>query len=462
MGVVSQFDGRKVMQLSQAARFMSATLRMLTKALMQHEEKTKEKEEQSLRDAIFTGGKPDTKKIEDILGQSCVRFDSDGIHFDDHISVRLIKNYVSSDLSVAMSENDVGCIRLVSNSDGMIAVLYSSLDEDKMESALKSMEISLGASPVVSSETLEKMSVARNSSLISLNGLSFADVRRLEYAAGKYGLAMSVSKERSSNLSNPKYTVKAIATDEKKMQKALRDVAIYRVKDNADSFERDCKKIEAVTNLASEKVKNKEVFYVCSPSRPDAYIEVNENNFRVITQENGVDKEAKFFEGSPNDSKHFAELCNELFAFENPTILSKEDFSHDPDERLKTVVADLTVLEQKNEGKAFVSDLTATVLTAANNCDIPIQSTSDLLSAKLRSAVEHSSLSNKETVISAIDSLARLPREMIDEPVKEYRSTSSRLENELARAVRENAYNLENSIENDTPERFSRTDEEKE
>ena len=51
---------------------------------------------------------------------------------------------------------------------------------------------------------------------------------------------------------------------------------------------------------------------------------------------------------------------------------------------------------------------------------------------------------------------------MIDEPVKEYRSTSSRLENELARAVRENTYNLENSIENDTPERFSRTDEEKE
>ena len=106
--------------------------------------------------------------------------------------------------------------------------------------------------------------------------------------------------------------------------------------------------------------------------------------------------------------------------------------------------------------------MTATVLTAANNCDIPIQKTADLLSGKLRSAVEHSALANKETVISAIDSLARLPREMIDEPVKEYRNTSLRLENELARAVRENAYNLENNRENDTPERFSRTDEEKE
>lgn len=176
---------------------------MMTAALVQHEENVRVKQEEKLREEVFKE-RPDIKAIENLMGRSCVRFADDGIHFDDHISVRLLKNYTPAEFSVAMAEHNVGCIRLVSNENGLTAVLYSSLDEDKMTAALKNMEMALGASPVVSGETLQKMCDARgNSKIFEFTNLTFADTKRFEFAAGKNSINIAIENPMTLRLKKP-------------------------------------------------------------------------------------------------------------------------------------------------------------------------------------------------------------------------------------------------------------------
>lgn len=460
MAISNQWNGRKVMQLTQAARFMTAALKMMTAALVQHEENVRVKQEERLREEVFKE-RPDIKAIENLMGRSCVRFADDGIHFDDHISVRLLKNYTPAEFSVAMAEHNVGCIRLVSNENGLTAVLYSSLDEDKMTAALKNMEMALGASPVVSGETLQKMCDARgNSKIFEFTNLTFADTKRFEFAAGKNSINIAIEKSNDASAKEASYRVKVLSSDKSKIEKALRDVAIYKTKDGADATDRHYTMLEKSAEEAAKKVVNNETFYICSPARRNSYIEVTSKGYNVINQNNGIPKIAKAVEGKISDSQKFTELCEEMSSFENPTILSKNEFSQDPDERLMTVVANLTTLEQKDEGKAYVSDLAMRVVSAANACDYQIRNVADLTSGALRAVISKTDIPDKESTIVAIEHLRNLPKEMVNEALTEYRDNAAALEKTIREAERE--YEISIEEERDSQDIDIRNPEEKE
>lgn len=460
MAIASQFDGRKVMKLTQAARFMSTALKMLTQSAIEHERKGEEKREAKLSDEVFKD-KPDIKKIESLLGHSCVRFDDNGVHFDDHIQVRLLKNYAPAEFSIAMSEYDVGCIRTVNNNSGLTAILYSSYDEDKMSSALKSMETVLGASPVISEEELKKMCTARGkeSKMFEFSNLSYADTRRFEFAASKNSMNISISQDNTSNRES--YKVKVLSTDKEKIQKAIKDVAIYRVKDDADSIDRHYEQLEQAATVAAQKTVDNETFYVCSASRSNSYIEVSPKGYNVCSQDGDIVKVAKANAGKINDSRAFIELCEEMAAFENPVILSAEEFSENADERLSTVVANMTTLEQKNEGQAYVTDLTLKVLSVANELDYDIKSVNDIASQKLLNYIEKADIPNKESIVASIGHLKNLPDNMISEVLSEYKDNIRTFEVSLSEAERE--YEISNEREtNDREIGIENISEEKE
>lgn len=447
MSVSNQWDGRKIMQLTQAARFMTAALKMVTASLVQHEENLRLKQDDKLRDAILQGEKPDIKKIEQLMNRSCIRFDDDGIHFDDHVNVRLLKNYTPAEFSVAMAEHNVGSIRIVDCKDGLTAILYSSLDEDKMTAALKSMEMALGASPVVTSEVLQKMCDARGSSKIyEFTDLSYADAKRFELAASKNSMNIAIEKN-NDKLKTATYKVRVLSSDKSKIEKAMRDVAIYKTKDGADATDRHYTMMEKTAEKAAEKVVGDEVFYVCSPSRPNSYIEVTPKGYRVMSQDIGITKVAKEVEGKISDPQKFTELCEEMSSFENPTILSKDEFKENPDERLIAVVSELTTLEQKNEGKAYVADLTLNVLSAANACDRQIKSSSEITSEALWSKISNSNIPGKETAMLSIEHLRNLPKEMINEVFSEYKDYESSISASIEEAERDYAPATERDIE---------------
>lgn len=446
MAVASQFDGQKVMRLTQVARFMSTTLKMLTNSVIEHERKGEEKREAKLSDEVFKD-KPNIKKIESLLGHSCVRFDDNGVHFDNHLQVRLLKNYTPAEFSMAMSEYDVGCVRTVNNNNGMTAILYSALDEDKMQSALKSMETVLGASPVISDEELKKMCETRGkgTKIFEFSNLSYADARRFEFAASKNSMNISILQDKRSDDST--YRVKVLSTDNKKIEKAVKDVALYRTKDGADAIDRHYKQLEDAAAVAAQKAVNNETFYVCSASRPNSYIEVTPKGYNICSQDGSTIKIAKACDGKINDSKAFVELCEEMAAFENPVVLSAEEFSEDANERLNTVIANMTTLEQKNDGQAYVSDLTLKVISAANTLDFNVRNANDLLSERLLSAIEKSDIASKENVIVAIGHLKNLPNEMISEVISEYKDNISTFETSLREAEQE--YSINNEREAD-------------
>ena len=205
---------------------------------------------------------------------------------------------------------------------------------------------------------------------------------------------------------------------------------------------------------------NSETFYICSPARRNSYIEVTSKGYNVINQNNGIPKIAKAVEGKMSDSQKFTELCEEMSSFENPTILSKNEFSQDPDERLMTVVANLTTLEQKDEGKAYVSDLAMRVVSAANACDYQIRNVADLTSGALRAAISKTDIPEKESTIVAVEHLRNLPKEMVNEALTEYRDNAAALEKTIREAERE--YEISIEEERDSQDIDIRNPEEKE
>ena len=125
-----------------------------------------------------------------------------------------------------------------------------------------------------------------------------------------------------------------------------------------------------------------------------------------------------------------------------------------------TVVANLTTLEQKDEGKAYVSDLTMRVVSAANACDYQIRNVADLTSGALRAAISKTDIPEKESTIVAIEHLRNLPKEMVNEALTEYRDNAAALEKTIREAERE--YEIFIEEERDSQDIDIRNPEEKE
>lgn len=440
MAVASQFDSREVMKIGQAARFMTSVLSMITKSIKEHEKNVDEKINEKLKNELFKDGEPNADKIIAYLGDKKFKL-------SDDISVRLLKNYISHELAIAMADSDVGAIRLVENGTGLTALVYHTADEEKIEAALKQIEVSLGSSPVVNDETIRKLNKLRGDiSLYEFKDVSFADMKRFQYAASKNGFVINITENKAQSRQKPselRYNIKVLPSDKEKVQKGLRDIAAFKLKDGSDSFERSCAQhLKATETAASFAVENKP-FYVCSASRPDSYIEVTPKGFTVINQQGGIPKEIKSIEGSLLNSMTFNELGNEMFAFENPVVLSAEEFDKNPDERLMTVVGHLETLKQQNEGKAFVHAVTATAISAANTLGIDVYNSKSLSSERFYAAVEKSNISNKGAVLEAIGQIGALPDEMTNRAIQEYQKNLEQLDDKF---MEEELFDVEPNI----------------
>lgn len=452
MASTSLFDNRSVMKAGQTARLITSMLNMVSKSLQEKEQLRVEENDKKITE--LSGKKDfDSKSVASLLSENGVLTDSNGVHFGEQVSVVLAKNYLVKEISLAMTDHNVGCIRMAKQDDGMTAILYSTCDEAKMQDALKSAEISLGSSPVVDQETLERMCNARgsDSKICEFRNLNLADTARFEYAASKYSLMMSVSEDTNEEGElTGKYKVSVISSDESKISKVIKDVAILQTSNNAQAFERGQESMANAVKDIADKVSNGQAFYICSSARPDAYLEVDKKGFRVIAQKGELPKEIKTVEGSLKTPMLFNELCNETLSFENPVILSPDEFSVDKEDRLATVVGKMTELEYANEAEIYTGQLVTSAFRVANELNFTIHNASSFQSEKFYNLIEKSNMPNKEEIIATLGMLRNLPNGLVDNAVNEFKDNITELESKLKDA--DEIELLDNEMGNDLPE----------
>lgn len=439
------FDSRSIMKSSEAARLATKVLKMLMNASKQKVESEALSKNENLKKAVFENG-----DVKSVLSDMKITTDNKGKSFDD-VSVVLVKGYAARDISYAMSRSDVGCIRMVHNDNGMIALLYAKDNENKMQGILKDLETRAGASPVVNAETLQKMASARgNTKLVEVSNLTYADVARFEYASHKFGFNIAISSDETNSFNEDKFKVTAMSTDDKKLKHAIKDVAIGRISTNAEAFNREYVRLADVVNDAAKRALNKESFYICSPTRKNSFIEVNSNGFKVVTQNGDNFKIAKEVEGQVSQSRIFNELGNELTSLENPVILSKEEFSVNIEQRYMEAVGKLDTLTQNSDAKAFVSNVTSKVLDAANQCGYQIYNMSSVNREEFLKRIESSKIEDKEAVYAAVGTLNALPSQMVDSVIRECNEHAKELEEYIATVEELDIQN--NDINHNIPE----------
>ena len=383
--------------------------------------------------------------IRDVFKQQqMVRFAVTCAVMGEKLLVRLLKNYANDEFKVAMQDSGVPSARLVDNTSGLTAIVYPSEYDEKMKEALNNLEKSMGSPQIFNGnietdkESFSKMMQSRkDNSIIEFNNLSYADSLKFSFAACKQGISMMTTaiNPNETSLSEQKYKVQFPSSELKddKLDALVKNVAVLSIHNGSDSLDRSTSMLFDAIGEANEKVNAHEKFYVCSLIRDEAYIEVSDKGFSIMNASTDPPSVTKSVECNFQTPKSVQDLAFEISTFEDPVILSEDEFSYDYIERMSETSAKTKTLSMADETHEIINQRVVTLLNAANECNLDVESFNDVKNPEFLTQIQNSNMPNKDNIVIALAELQnyyKVSGSEVSDAFSNYNATVQRLYSE--------------------------------